>query len=190
MKEFLINLINTDLTSAVIVVLFIVVVFIIIVFVMAHKTAKGFFEAYTMGKLQEMEREVLSRFAGYENKFMKALDDVKTQTDFKESKILLLNDKNQKIRRVLNLSGFKNVCEDISHDIATCLLYLSEEFEDELKTLADTIARLPENGQLIVYTEHQIPRGLLPTNTVMTNFEFTLFEKLHTAYLVNKLTEK
>jgi len=190
MKEILIDLINQDLTAALMIIAIVAVSFILAIFVMAHKLSKSFFESFTMSKLQEIERNMLSRFTGYENKFMKALDDVKMQSDFKQSKILLLNDKNGHIGRILNLADFKNVTGDISDGISTFLLYLSEEFEQELQILAETLAKLPENGHLIVYTNHSVNRNLLPVNVVMTNFEFTLIEKLHTAYLVNKLMEK
>lgn len=187
------ELLTTSPELAVIVLLMAALLFIIVVFMFSNKAAKAHFESITLGKIKEVEKDILSRFAGYENKLLLALDDIKNQVDFKKSKFLIINDTEQRIQRILNLCEIKNTTTTFkADDIAQCsavIIHLNND--NELEELKNQIEKIPTDiVKVIYYQGNNLNRNLLPKNNVIVNFEYTLIEKLHSIYLVKKIMEK
>jgi hypothetical protein len=167
--------------------------FIIVVFMFSNKAAKAHFESITLDKIKEIEKDILSRFAGYENKLLLALDDVKNQVDFKKSKFLILNDTKQKVQRILNLCEIKNTTTTFkADDIAQySAVIINLNNDNELEELKNQIEQIPTDIVKVIYHQgNNLNRNLLPKNNVIVNFEYTLIEKLHSIYLVKKIMEK
>lgn len=187
------ELLTTSPELAISVLLMAALLFIIVVFMFSNKAAKAHFESITLGKIKEVEKDILSRFAGYENKLLLALDDIKNQVDFKKSKFLIVNDAEQKIQRILNLCEIKNTtttfkADDISQYSA---VIINLNNDNELEELKNQIEQIPTDIVKVIYHQgNNLNRNLLPKNNVIVNFEYTLIEKLHSIYLVKKIMEK
>lgn len=187
------ELLTTSPELAISVLLMAALLFIIVVFMFSNKAAKAHFESITLGKIKEVEKDILSRFAGYENKLLLALDDIKNQVDFKKSKFLIVNDAEQRIQRILNLCEIKNTtttfkADDISQYSA---VIINLNNDNELEELKNQIEQIPTDIVKVIYHQgNNLNRNLLPKNNVIVNFEYTLIEKLHSIYLVKKIMEK
>lgn len=168
-------------------------IFIIVIFMFSIKAAKAYFESVTLAKIKEVEKDILSRFAGYENKLLLALDDIKNKVDFKKSKFLIVNDTEQKIQRILNLCEIKNTTTTFKADDATeySAVIINLNNDNELEELKNQIEQIPTDIVKVIYFQgNNLNRNLLPNNNVIVNFEYTLIEKLHSIYLVKKIMEK
>jgi hypothetical protein len=193
MGKWVQELLTTSPELAVIVLLMAALLFIILVFMFSNKAAKAHFESITLGKIKEVEKDILSRFAGYENKLLLALDDIKKQVDFKKSKFLIVNDEEQRIQRILNLCEIKNTTTTFkSDDIAQySAVIINLNNDNELEKLKNQIEQIPTDIVKVIYHQgNNLNRSLLPQNNVIVNFEYTLIEKLHSIYLVKKIMEK
>lgn len=187
------ELLTTSPALAVSVLLMAALLFIIVVFMFSNKAAKAHFESITLGKIKEVEKDILSRFAGYENKLLLALDDIKNQVDFKKSKFLIVNDAEQRIQRILNLCEIKNTTTTFkAHDTAQySAVIINLNNDNELEELKNQIEQIPTDIVKVIYHQgNNLNRNLLPKNNVIVNFEYTLIEKLHSIYLVKKIMEK
>lgn len=187
------ELLTTSPELAVSVLLMAALLFIIVVFMFSNKAAKAHFESITLGKIKEVEKDILSRFAGYENKLLLALDDIKNQVDFKKSKFLIVNDAEQRIQRILNLCEIKNTTTTFKADDTAqySAVIINLNNDNELEELKNQIEQIPTDIVKVIYHQgNNINRNLLPKNNVIVNFEYTLIEKLHSIYLVKKIMEK
>lgn len=187
------ELLTTSPELAVSVLLMAALLFIIVVFMFSNKAAKAHFESITLGKIKEVEKDILSRFAGYENKLLLALDDIKNQVDFKKSKFLIVNDAEQRIQRILNLCEIKNTTTTFKADDTAqySAVIINLNNDNELEELKNQIEQIPTDIVKVIYHQgNNLNRNLLPKNNVIVNFEYTLIEKLHSIYLVKKIMEK
>jgi hypothetical protein len=187
------NLLQNSPELAITFLFIIAIIFLVIVVLFSLKASKNYFESITLDKIKEVEKDILSRLAGYENNFLLALDDIKNQVDFKKSKFLILNDSENTIQRILNLCELKNTSKTFSYDEAekysAVIVYLKDE--SDLVDLTTEFDEIPNEIIKVIYYDGFIKdRSKLPKNNVLVNFEYTLIEKLHSIYLVKKIMEK
>ncbi len=193
MTKWFQNFLQNSPELAITLLLICALIFLVIFMLFSLKASKSYFENFTLDKIKEVEHDILSRLAGYENSFLLALDDIKNQVDFKKSKFLILNDSENTIQRILNLCELKNTSKIFSYDDAdkysAVIVYLKDEAD--LIDLTTSFDEIPNEIIKVIYYDGFIKdRSKLPKNNVLVNFEYTLIEKLHSIYLVKKIMEK
>lgn len=192
MQKFLITLLETNPELFFGILILGALIFLILISLLSVKASKAYFENITSNKIKEVEKKLLNQFSGYENKILITLDNIKKQIDFKKTKILLLNDIDDKINRIFNLCDMRNIAHQLNMDdiyeYSSIVVYIKEN--SCLQSLQNEFRKLPNDIIKIIYSENNIDRALLPENHVLVNFEYTLIEKLHSIYQVKKIMEK
>lgn len=192
MQKFLVDLLKTNPELFFGILILGALIFLILVSLLSVKASKAYFENITSNKIKEVEEKILKQFSGYENKILTTLDNIKKQIDFKRTKILLLNDIDDKVNRIFNLCDMRNITHQLNiddiYDYSSIVVYIKDS--SCLQFLQDEFRKLPNDIIKIVYSENNIDRALLPENHVLVNFEYTLIEKLHSIYQVKNIMEK
>lgn len=192
MTKFLTNLLETNPELAFSILFIGAIIFLLLISMISVRTSKAYFENVTSKKIKEVEEKMLKQFSGYENKILITLDNIKKQIDFKKTKILLLNDIDDKISRVFNLCDMRNIAHQLNvddiYEYSSVVVYIKDN--NCLNILQTQFDKLPNEIIKVIYSEKNIDRTLLPHNHVLVNFEYTLVEKLHSIYQVKNIMEK
>lgn len=192
MTKFLTNLLETNPELAFSILFIGAIIFLLLISMLSTRASKAYFENVTSKKIKEVEEKMLKQFSGYENKILTTLDNIKKQVDFKKTKILLLNDVDDKISRIFNLCDMKNIAHQLNSDdiyeYSSVVVYIKDN--NCLNILQTQFNQLPNELIKVIYSEINIDRTLLPSNHVLVNFEYTLVEKLHSIYQIKNIMEK
>ncbi|WP_404319946.1 hypothetical protein [Malaciobacter canalis] len=154
-----------------------------------EKKTTDYFNANIKDKLSSM-------FDGYRKETLEHFQEIKDFKDFKRSEILICNDIKNIINDMAILSKFEN-CKniyDISDDIKLSKFKIIILFADEEKSLEKWYKFIDESNSttpILIYThgQHNLTNLDLFKNRLycpVTN-QFTLLERLHSSYMINKI---
>lgn len=192
MSKLLVNLLETNPELLFGLLITAAIIFLFLVSMLSVRASKAYFENVTSKKIKEVEENILKKFSGYENKILISLDNIRKQIDFKKTRILLLNDIDDKINRIFNLCDMKNIEYQLNNDelfeYSSVVVYIKDN--NCLNVLQPQFRKLPNETIKLIYSENSIDRKLLPQNHILVNFEYTLIEKLHSIYQIKNIMEK
>ncbi|XPV70414.1 MAG: hypothetical protein ACNI25_07500 [Halarcobacter sp.] len=155
------------------------------------KKTSDYFNANIKDKLSSM-------FDGYRNEILEHLNDIKNIKDFRESKILICNDNKNKINNMAIFSKFRNMkninnCNEKIKLNNFSIIILFAEDDKTLEEWFKLLKSVDENIPILIYTNGNV--GLekikLFENKIHSpiNNQFTLIERLHSAYLIKKVLD-
>lgn len=164
------------------------VLFFIIKYICEKKTT-DYFNANIKDKLSSM-------FDGYRKETVEHFQEIRDFKDFKRSEILICNDIRNIINDMVILSKFEN-CKniyDIKDDIKLSKFKIIILFADEEKSLKKWYKFISKSNlttPVLIYThgQHNLTNLDLFKNRLycaVTN-QFTLLERLHSSYMINKI---
>ena len=156
--------------------------------ILCDKKATDYFNAKIKDQFEQM-------FNGYKREILIHLEDLKGMKEFKASKLLILNDSNNKLHNLSYLADFTNKIvvnladEKIDYtDIAIAVMIA--ESDDELRKFTDVLKRLDTKVPILIYTLSRLDTSILEDRLyALANSEFTLLERLHSAYMIKKIME-
>ena len=158
--------------------------------ILCDKKATDYFNANMKDNLQNM-------FNGYKTEIVEHLDDMKKLKEFKDSKILILNDQSNTIHNISFFANFHNkkVINEPEKvkDINQYSIIIINASNDDLENWSKAISKIDNNTPLLIYTNDRrdIDLSILQgSNKIYTpvNNKFTLIDRLYTSYLIKKIS--
>jgi len=138
---------------------------------------------------KKIKKEINSKFEEEKKIIYELINDKKLSVEFKKSTVALIDNEdeiNQTIQKSFNTKQmlFDTLDENELSACALIVICLGEKSIDEICKLSNY------SVPVIIYTQKQLKEEelkKLPDNFYIVKFKATLIEKLHTAYLVEKL---
>ena len=157
--------------------------------ILCDKKATDYFNANIKDNLQNM-------FNGYKNEIINHLDDMKKFKEFKESKILILNDTSNIIHNIAFFAKFHNkkVINNPSKitNLSQYSIVIINASDDRLEDWSDVISKIDDNTPILIFTNDKRinTKSIEGTNKIYTpvNNKFTLIDRLYTSYLIKKIS--
>jgi len=153
---------------------------------------------------KEVKDEIEKMLNTYKREIVSLLEDIKTQREFRSSKILIVNDKNRSIDTLTFFSNFTNkeavsdVKELLDKNLSSYSMIIidneDEHIRDKLDIWKRVLSKVPEYTPILVYTgnsrlteeEQELLARKLYTPV---NSNFTLIERLYIAHIIRKVME-
>ena len=154
--------------------------------IMCDKKTTDYFNANIKEKLQAM-------FNGHKSEIVTHLEDLKGLKEFEESKLLILNDLNNKMQNLTFFANFSNKIvinnhEEYSTDNEVAIAIIVIESNLDLETFREVLLSLDNYIPILIYTKEHLNLSFLEEKLyVPVNSNFTLLERLHTAYAIRKI---
>ncbi len=172
-----------------ILILFLSVTFYWGIKILCDKKATDYFNANMKDNLQNI-------FNGYKTEIVEHLDDMKKLKEFKDSKILILNDQSNTIHNIAFFANFHNkkVINEPKKvkDINQYSIIIINASNDDLENWSKAISKINNHTPLLIYTnDRRIDLSILQdSNKIYTpvNNKFTLIDRLYTSYLIKKIS--
>ena len=154
--------------------------------ILCDKKATDYFNANIKDKLQAM-------FNGHKSEIIDHLEDLKGLKEFKESKLLILNDLNNKIQNLTFFANFSNKIvinnyDEYTSDPEVSIAIIVIESDVDLEKFNEILLSLNNYIPILIYTKEHLNLSFLEEKLyVPVNSNFTLLERLHTAYAIRKI---
>lgn len=154
--------------------------------IMCDKRTGDYFNANIKDKLTSM-------FDGQKKELLEHLEDIKGIKEFKESKILICSDEKKIINNMAVLSKFTNIknIDDTSEKVKIdkySIIVLFAEDDESLLNWYKFIEKSKEDIPIIIYTTQRLNTSIFNNKIASpVNNQFTLIERLHSAYLIKKV---
>jgi len=157
--------------------------------IICDKKTTDYFNSSIKDKLQSM-------FNGHKYEIIEHLDDLKGLKEFKDSKILILNDSKNTLQNLTFFANFTNkvVVNSASEkldkaDISIAIIFANND--NDMQIYQNYLQNLDSAIPILIYTKERLNFDFLKDKLyVPVNTHFTLLERLHTAYMIKKIMEK
>ena len=157
--------------------------------IICDKKTTDYFNSSIKDNLQSM-------FNGYKKEIVEHLEELKGFKEFKESRVLILNDSKNTLH---NLTFFANFTNKVvinspkeklnSSDISIAIILANDN--DDMQKYQNFLQKLDDTVPILIYTKEYLNFDSLENKLyVPVNTPFTLLERLHSAYMIKKIMEK
>jgi len=178
-----------------------VIITVVILVIVAWLTSKRRIEELVEKQVKDEIEKVLKT---YKREIVSLLEDIKSQNEFKNSKILIVNDKNHSIDTLTFLSNFTNkevvsdVNELLDKDLKNYSMIIidneDEHIRDKLDVWKHILSKIPDYIPILVYTGNnrlskEEQKLLARKLYTPVNSNFTLIERLYIAHIMKKVME-
>ena len=178
-----------------------VIITVVILVIVAWLTSKRRIEELVEKQVKDEIEKVLKT---YKREIVSLLEDIKSQNEFKNSKILIVNDKNHSIDTLTFLSNFTNkevvsdVNELLDKDLKNYSMIIidneDEHIRDKLDVWKHILSKIPDYIPILVYTGNnrlskEEQKLLARKLYTPVNSNFTLIERLYIAHVMKKVME-
>lgn len=178
-----------------------VIITVVILVIVAWLTSKRRIEELVEKQVKDEIEKVLKT---YKREIVSLLEDIKSQNEFKNSKILIVNDKNHSIDTLTFLSNFTNkevvsdVNELLDKDLKNYSMIIidneDEHIRDKLDVWKHILSKIPDYIPILVYTgnnrlSEEEQKLLARKLYTPVNSNFTLIERLYIAHIIKKVME-